>query len=177
MVDFQQLKLSVGIEEVARNFLELSLIPYEDTLRGKCPTCGTDDPRALLITPGKGLWYCFTKKVGGDLIALVAHVSKISQRESAESLANVYMVEKKQEQKTDGALEPLNYLEPAHEQCAALGFPEPVATLVGVGYASKGMMRGTVAVPIRLPNGSLIGYIGITEAKVPKSWRIEPCQS
>jgi DNA primase len=174
VIDFQQLKQSVGIEEVARNFLELPLSPHEDTLRGECPSCGTDNPRALLITPAKGLWYCFTKKVGGDLIALVAHVTKTSQRESAESLANVYMVEKKQEQKTDGALEPLNYLEPVHERCTALGFPESIAKLVGVGFAPKGMMRGTVAIPIRMPDGSLIGYIGVTEAKVPKSWRIQP---
>jgi hypothetical protein len=33
-------------------------------------------------------------------------------------------------------------------------------------------MRGTVAVPVRLPDGSLAGYVGITEAKLPTKWHL-----
>jgi hypothetical protein len=40
---------------------------------------------------------------------------------------------------------------------------------LGIGYASKGLMKGYVAIPIRLPTGELTGYIGISEAKLPKS--------
>jgi hypothetical protein len=35
-------------------------------------------------------------------------------------------------------------------------------------YAPKGMMKGYVAIPIRLPTG----YIGITEAKLPKEFHL-----
>ena len=40
------------------------------------------------------------------------------------------------------------------------------------GYAPKGMMKGYVAIPIRLPTGELTGYIGITEAKLPKEFHL-----
>jgi hypothetical protein len=43
------------------------------------------------------------------------------------------------------------------------------AEALGIGYAPKGMMKGYVAVPVRLPTGELTGYIGIVEGKVPKS--------
>jgi hypothetical protein len=34
------------------------------------------------------------------------------------------------------------------------------------------MMKGYVAIPIRLPTGELTGYIGITEAKLPKEFHL-----
>jgi hypothetical protein len=42
----------------------------------------------------------------------------------------------------------------------------PVAAMLN--YAPKGMMKGDVAVPVRLPTG----YIGITEGKVPKEFHL-----
>ena len=46
------------------------------------------------------------------------------------------------------------------------------AEALGVGYAAKGMMKGYVAIPIRLPTGELTGYIEITEAKLPKEFHL-----
>ena len=37
-------------------------------------------------------------------------------------------------------------------------------------------MRGTVAIPIRLEDGSIAGYVGVTEAKLPTKWHL-PAQS
>jgi hypothetical protein len=34
------------------------------------------------------------------------------------------------------------------------------------------MMKGHVAIPIRLPTGELTGYIGITEGTVPKEFHL-----
>jgi hypothetical protein len=34
------------------------------------------------------------------------------------------------------------------------------------------MMKGYVAVPVRLPTGELTGHIGITEDKVPKEFHL-----
>ena len=39
-------------------------------------------------------------------------------------------------------------------------------------YAPRGTLRGTVAVPIRTKDGMLVGYIGITEAKLPPRWNV-----
>ena len=43
----------------------------------------------------------------------------------------------------------------------------PFAEKHGLGYAPKGILRGTVAIPFRDEQGNLLGYIGITEAKLP----------
>ena len=61
----------------------------------------------------------------------------------------------------------LDYLEPTHPSVEAAGFDPEEAAKLGIGYASKGLMRGTVAVPIRDEHGTLLGYIGITEARLP----------
>jgi hypothetical protein len=34
------------------------------------------------------------------------------------------------------------------------------------------MMKGYVAVRVRLPSGELTGYIGVTEAKLPKTFHL-----
>jgi hypothetical protein len=43
---------------------------------------------------------------------------------------------------------------------------------LGIGYAPKGLMKGYVVIPVRLPTGELTGYIGITEGKVPKEFHL-----
>jgi hypothetical protein len=63
---------------------------------------------------------------------------------------------------------PLDYLEADHITVEALGLSQETAEALGIGYAPKGMMKGYVAIPIRLPTGELTGYIGIIEGKVPK---------
>ena len=65
---------------------------------------------------------------------------------------------------------PLAYLDPAHEAVEMLGLDAETAKALGIGYAPKGILRGTIAVPIRLEDGTLAGYIGITEAKLPNRW-------
>jgi len=52
----------------------------------------------------------------------------------------------------------------------ALGFAAEDAKALGIGYCPKGIMRGTLAVPVRLEDGTLAGYLGITDAKLPPRW-------
>ena len=70
-------------------------------------------------------------------------------------------------------LEPLQCLEHDHPAVEAVGFDPETAERLGIGYAGRGTMRGTVAIPVRLPDGTLAGYIGITEAKLPKEWHLD----
>src|SRR5207302_3432444 len=53
-----------------------------------------------------------------------------------------------------------------HPAVEAVGFDPETAERLGIGFAAKGMMRGTVAIPIRTTEGVLVGYIGITEARL-----------
>jgi len=68
-------------------------------------------------------------------------------------------------------MRPLEHLEPEHEAVTALGLIPDDARRIGVGYAPRGVMKGTVAWPVRLSDGTLIGYIGLSAAILPSNWR------
>jgi hypothetical protein len=63
-------------------------------------------------------------------------------------------------------------LEFDHVTVEALGLDPETAETLGIGYAGPGLMKGFVAVPVRLPSGELTGYIGVTEAKLPKTFHL-----
>jgi hypothetical protein len=66
-VDFAALKQRVSIEQTAV-LLGLQTNPAGNQLRAACPACKEGGDRAIVITPEKGLFYCFPGKVGeGDV--------------------------------------------------------------------------------------------------------------
>src|SRR5260370_24030725 len=67
-VDFAELKTRVSIEQTMQ-MLGLTLTLHGSQYRGACPVCKTGGDRALIVTPAKGLFYCFAKKIGGNGIA------------------------------------------------------------------------------------------------------------
>ncbi len=70
-IDFAELKQRVGIEQVIQ-MLGLRVKQNGHQLRGACPICKEGGDRAFVVTPAKGLYYCFgTCRKGGDMIALV----------------------------------------------------------------------------------------------------------
>jgi DNA primase len=175
-IDFQALKERVKIEQVVQ-MLGLRM-KGNDQLRSACPACRSGGDRALAVNVSKGSYYCFADSKGGDLIALCAHVRGVSQREAAEEIAKSFGIgepekpaQRPSQPATEG-LKPLDYLEHTHDAVQVLGFDAETAEQLGIGYAGKGLMRGTVAVPIRLEDGTLVGYLGITEAKLPPRWQI-----
>jgi hypothetical protein len=44
------------------------------------PACGNDNERFIVLTPARGLFYCFDAKVGGDCLALVQHITDLRCR-------------------------------------------------------------------------------------------------
>src|SRR5450631_2984301 len=86
-IGFAELKQRVSIEHAA-DMLGIKLKKSGPQLRGQCPICKDNSDRAFVITPAKGLYYCFGKcGKGGDAITLAANVRKCSLREAAEFLA------------------------------------------------------------------------------------------
>jgi len=79
-LDFQQIKADNPIEKVAE-LLGIEVTKQRNgQLRGCCPIHGGNDLRGFVITPAKGLWYCFKSCGGGDQLALIAKVRKISPK-------------------------------------------------------------------------------------------------
>lgn len=169
-IDFAVLKERLTIEQVV-SMLDLKLKSSNKQLRGACPSCKSGGERALVVTPERQAYYCFADQKGGDLIQLAAHIKDISVKDAAQFLSST-VPEATEAKQTSEKLQPLSYLEPEHEAVLAVGFDPEVAKALGIGYAKKGILRGTVAVPVRLPDGSLAGYIGITEAKLPPKFLV-----
>jgi DNA primase len=179
-LNFEEIKAANPISEVAER-LGLNMNKSGASLRGKCPVCESGGDRNLVITPDKGVYYCFSQGKGGDALQLVAHVKGIGVKQAGEwlqgspqqdnpSKGNRSKEKDKAEEPSQG-FAPLAYLDPGHEAVVALGIEPGDADRIGCGFAPRGMMKGLVAVPIRLTDGRLIGYIGVTEAKLPGSWK------
>jgi len=176
-VDFAVVKEKVSIE-AATHLLGLKTTKSGNQLRAACPNCKTGGDRALAITPAKNLFYCFAAQSGGDQIQLAAHVRNVSNKEAAEFLMGTVQVQKPgtvastvSKDQASG-FQPLDYLQADHDAVAAVGFDAETAQALGIGYAPKGLMRGMVAIPVRLEDGSLAGYIGVTEAKLPPKFHL-----
>lgn len=169
--DFETIKANVPLSKAAQ-LLGVQLQKSGAQMRGACPACNSGGPRALVITEGKG-FFCFASHKGGDVIALAAHIRGCSIKDAAAFLAGNTaqhatvpdtVPEEKEGTKT---LQPLTYLESEHAAVVAIGFDPEKAKALGIGYAPKGLMRGTVAIPIRDAHGDLLGYIGIEDCRLP----------
>lgn len=184
-IDFQEVKARIPIEDVAKVLLpDLKESKGEvHQFRASCPQCKAGGDRAIAVTPGRG-YFCNADKRGGDVIGFCAHVQGVSMRQAAEWLVDRFQLATQNQaapppkespatpdtvEEGDG-LKPLKNLDAAHEAVKALKLPQEVAEALGAGQCSKGLMRGFVAIPLRLPSGKLIGYIGVKEAKLPTKW-------
>ncbi len=179
-IDFAELKSRATIMDAAQ-LLGLKLKPSGNQQRGPCPACNSGGDRALVITPERGLFYCFPAKVGGDLIRLVAHVKSCSQTEAAQLIQSrvggtvttvparargtVPHSSSTTPQNQKAGLNPLPYLEAEHASVQALGISPATAQAFGSGYAGKGVLRGRYAVPVHGKDGALLAYVGIAVSK------------
>jgi len=178
-IDFQALKQRVTIEQVVA-MLGLDLKQSGSQWRGPCPVCRSGGNRALAVNTDKQAFYCFPSKACGDLIALTAHIKAISpgkegQREAAEIVARHFgnsdtvnsaqstvpnLSPSPHQERPQGTLRPLEYLQAEHEAVQAMGVSAATAKAWGAGYAPKGIMRGRFAIPIQDRHGSLLAYCG-----------------
>lgn len=179
-IDFAELKSRTTILQAVQ-LLGLTLKPSGNQQRGPCPICNTGGDRALVITPERGLFYCFPSKTGGDLIKLVAHIKGCSQNEAAQLIQShvggtvptvparapgtVPYSSPTPPQNQKAGLNPLPYLEPEHAAVQALGISPATAMAFGSGYAGKGVLRGRYAVPVHGKDGTLLAYVGIAASK------------
>jgi len=178
-IDFAELKEFVSIEQVI-GLLQLNLKHSGKQLRGCCPIHQGTDKKEFVVTPEKGLFYCFKCKEGGDMIKLYARVNDLDQKDAAkaiqESFGTVNTVDSTtvnsstvQDQSTVKKFpsnvepfQPLTYLLSEHEALETLGIDAYVIEHFGAGYAPKGILRGRFALPMHDLDGNLLGYCGHT---------------
>ncbi len=136
----------------ALKWLGIELKPSSNgQLRGCCPIHSGSNPREFVVTPSKGLYFCFGGCGGGDIIKLVASHRKIGTREAAAEIAAHFgkssvtaagngTVPGKATvpQNEKAGFNPLTYLEATHEAVQALGVSADTFSHFGAGYAPKG---------------------------------------
>lgn len=182
-IPFDQVKETVTYEQ-AMNHLGIPFIKKGKQYRTRCPVHGGGD-RSLAVTPREG-FFCHAEGVGGDHVGLVAHVKQLGQyaaiKELAESFCPHLLRPTVPEERRSAELptkpagergfNPLDYLNPKHDSVQALGFSPDIAERLGVGFAPRGLHRGRVAIPVRTEDGTLVGYISVTEAQLPPRWHL-----
>lgn len=173
-LDFEQIKAENPITTVVDK-LGLTMKKSGASMRCKCPVCESTSDRNLVVTPDRNAYYCFTDGKGGDQIGLVSHVQGLPVKEAAQFLAGDVPKEKPKakESTSEVGFKALDYLQHDHEAVSALGFEPDVALALGIGHAPRGILKGTVAVPVRNRDGTIAGYIGLTDIeKLPPKWQL-----
>jgi len=176
-VDFAELKTRVSIEQTMQ-MLGLTLSLHGSQYRGPCPACQTGGDRALIVTPAKGLFYCFAKKAGGDAIALTAHIRGISVKEAADQLDRAFgtvqngtstvsknraTVPQAPEARKQPAFDPEAYaarLDASHASLAPLGLSAETLKAWKAGYSNSGTNRGRLAIALHDRDGNILGFAG-----------------
>lgn len=170
-VNFKALK-EITFEQAIAFLTELKLYKKEgEQLRFPCPACGGDNKRALSIHPVNGFRCFASTKKGSDAVALVAHVRRIAQYDAGRLLEDHFLGERREDRAPSparkaepdggGELRALDYLEPEHPVADMLGLSAATLQALGGGFAPRGTMAGRLLIPLRMNDGSLVGYLGI----------------
>jgi len=181
-VDFSRLKRAVPIRRVLDHYgLTESLKRQGADLRGPCPVHQGSNPTQFSVDPEKSCWRCFTCGAGGTILDLVAALERVDLHEAGLRILEWSGVDAAllhRGQEAPGARRPspvrrkpaaprpsppLTFrltLDPEHPYLAERGLsPETVAAF-GLGYCSRGILAGRIAIPIHDAAGRLIAYAG-----------------
>ena len=187
-IPFDQVKEAVSIEQVMDR-TGLAFKKQGQSYRCECPV-HKGGKRSLIVSPNEkdqkgedGVFYCHASGEGGDRIGLLAHVNKTGQYAAVKELAEAFcpqlvggkdkasqpaskeatVPEKEKEEERSGkrGFSPLPYLESNHEAVREAGLSPEVAEALGIGFAPRGVHRGRIAIPVRLSNGSIAGYLSV----------------
>jgi len=189
-VDFREVKRQVPIRDVLARyqFLERLRDKGQGRLVGPCPLHDGKNPNSFHVNTDKNVYNCFSSCGGGNILDLVMKVEGCSLREAGLKLAEWFNVEldgSREKQRRDArgeapatpvspkhepptpaaALNPpldheLKSLDQKHPYLAERGLTPATVQTFGVGFCSRGLMKGRIAIPIHNERGELVAYAG-----------------
>ncbi|MBI3852711.1 MAG: toprim domain-containing protein [Verrucomicrobia bacterium] len=176
-IGFDRLKQSISMEQVLGRYgLLETLRRGADSLSGVCPLHRGHNSTQFRVNLVKNCWICFGDcHGGGSIVDFVSQMEKVGIREAGLLLQDWFNLESGNGHE---ALRPvakekvipirketnpplrfsLGALDGAHSYLTKRGLtPETIRTF-GLGYCSRGMLRGWVAIPIHDAKGNLVAY-------------------
>jgi DNA primase len=159
-------------------------------LAGACPIHGGKNSTSFQVDTEKNVFNCFSQCGGGNILDLVMKIEKCGIREAGEKIADWFELRFERKKKNDAAeptrsgaeaggaaaaqskpavdgprpnprLEhALRDLNPDHPYLAARGLTIPTIKAFGIGYCTRGLQRGRIAIPIHDDQGVLVAYAG-----------------
>jgi DNA primase len=190
VVSFAAVKRAVQIEAVLTRYGLLGTLTLRGAnLTGRCPFCNGSSERHFRVSPEKNAWYCFGCKQGGNVLDFVAKREGQSLRAAALLLNDWFALgltasngsqpeaspaadERPQpaaEVQSPEEAEPnppltftLKTLDPNHPSLAMLGLSDLSVQHFGLGFCSRGLLKGRIAVPVQNGGGELVAYAGLS---------------
>jgi len=177
-VSFDDIKARVSIEDVLDHY-GVKLRQRKDELTGLCPFPGHDDTRASFsANTTKNVFQCFGCKKSGNVLDLVAYMEGVEIREAGLLLQGWFQISP--ETPSDGHLKhaqprasdipaqgpknaPLTFqlkLDSSYPYLRDRGLTQAAIEYFGLGFASRGVMKGRIAIPIHDEDGQLVAYAG-----------------
>jgi len=186
-IDFNEIKRAVSMEQVIA-YLSIPGLKQKNTRqwKGSCPFCKGTDCFVVTSDGGRdktGAFNCFKCPAGGDQIELVSLMRGHARKDpkgafaAAKELYERFLGGSGNDVKNRSGRSPqpqrerrqgfdseayAKTLDPAHEVLAPLGIDSETYRAWKAGYASSGVNRGRLALPVISKDGAIIGYMGRT---------------
>lgn len=188
-IDFKELKQRVTMEQILNHYgLRDQMTGSSDQLRGNNPfDPDSENTTRFSVSLSKNCWNVWGTDLSGNVIDFVKEREQTSFVEAAKLIdgwfpkgqqsANPKRAEKRtkqephvkqiQEEELSEGPEfnpPLSFtlknLDPTHPYLYERGLSDQTIARFGVGFASKGILKGRIAIPIHNANGEIVAYIG-----------------
>jgi DNA primase len=159
-------------------------------LVGPCPIHGGKNGTSFNVDADKNVYHCFSECGGGNVLDLVMKIENCTIREAGEKLSDWFGLSFERRRKGESKQEtpatpvparapashnsgraegphanpplerPLRDLNGDHPYLVVRGLTVPTIKTFGIGFCTRGLMRGRIAIPIHDERGDLVAYAG-----------------
>jgi DNA primase len=158
-------------------------------LVGPCPIHGGKNGTSFNVDTERNIFHCFSTCGGGNVLDLIMKIEDCTIREAGVKLADWFGLEFERQKRPENGhssnegsatrpaptrrppsedassanpplKRPLKDLNADHPYLVERGLTVPTIKTFGLGYCTRGLMRGRIAIPIHDASGQLLAYAG-----------------
>lgn len=192
-VGFDALKRSVSMAQVLGRYGLLDRLHRSGySLSGACPIHAGHNPMQFRVSLSKNCWICFGDcHAGGSIVDFVSRKEGVGIRDAALLIQDWFQVQPggsgnngrnghkppcavsaAAPEPSGGDNRPLGFtlgpLDRDHPYLCERGLTAETVATFGVGYCSRGMLTGWIAIPIHNAEAQLVAYAGRWPGKPPE---------